>query len=59
MFYTAMNIILNILNVFVLIKTFSYSFYEIKTNNNKSGGIISIVTEVLVFLLVLYLLWVK
>lgn len=58
MFYTIMNIILNILNVFVLVKTLSFSIYEIK-NNNKLGGVISIILEILVFILILYLLWVK
>ena len=58
MFYTIMNIILNILNVFVLVKTLSFSIYEIK-NNNKLGGIISIIFEILVFILILCLLWLK
>lgn len=58
MFYTIMNIVLNILNVFVLIKTLSFSIYEIK-NNNKLGGVISIIFEILVFILILCLLWVK
>lgn len=59
MFYILMNIIINILNVIVLIKTFSFGLYEIKTNNNKFGGIASIVVEVFVFVLILYLLWVR
>lgn len=59
MFYILMNIIINILNVIVLFKTFSFGLYEIKTNNNKFGGIASIVVEVFVFVLILYLLWVR
>ena len=54
-----MNIIINILNIIVLFKTFSFGLYEIKTNNNKFGGIASIVVEVFVFVLILYLLWVR
>lgn len=57
MYSTAMNIILHILNIFVLIKTFSYGMYEIKVNNNKVGGIISIVLQIIVFLLIVYLLY--
>lgn len=59
MFYILMNIIINILNIIVLFKTFSFGLYEIKTNNNKFGGIASIVVEVFVFVLILYLLWVR
>lgn len=57
MYSTAMHIILHILNIFVLIKTFSYGMYEIKVNNNKVGGIISIVLQIIVFLLIVYLLY--
>ena len=57
MYSTTMNIILHILNIFVLIKTFSYGMYEIKVNNNKVGGIISIVLQIIVFILIVYLLY--
>lgn len=57
MYSTAMHIILHILNIFVLIKTFSYGMYEIKVNNNKMGGIVSIVLQIIVFLLIVYLLY--
>ena len=59
MFYNLMNIAINILNIFVLIKTFSFSLYEIKTKNNKFGGVISILLEVIIFLLILYLFWIR
>lgn len=57
MYSTAMHIILHILNIFVLIKTWSYSAYEIKNNNNKISGIVSIVLQVAVFVLIVYLLY--
>lgn len=57
MYSTAMNIILYILNIFVLMKTFSYGMYEIKVNNNRIGGIISIVLQIIVFLVIAYLLY--
>ena len=57
MFYTIMSIVINILNVVVLIKGFSFSIYEIKNNNNKFGGIITIITGVIVFALLIYILW--
>lgn len=57
MYSTAMNIILYILNIFVLMKTFSYGMYEIKVNNNRIGGIISIVLQIIVFLVIVYLLY--
>lgn len=34
--------------IFILIKTISYGLYEIKTENNKSGGIAVICFSVLV-----------
>lgn len=58
MFYIIMNIIINILNVIILIKTLSFSVYEIK-NNNKMGGVISIIVEIVVFVLIFYLLWIR
>lgn len=57
MYSITMHIILHILNIFVLIKTFSYGMYEIKVNNNKIGGIISIVLQMIVFSLIIYLLF--
>lgn len=57
MYSTAMHIILYILNIFVLMKTFSYGMYEIKVNNNRIGGIISIVLQIIVFLVIAYLLY--
>ena len=58
MFYIIMNIIINIFNVIILIKTLSFSVYEIK-NNNKMGGVISIIVEIVVFVLIFYLLWIR
>ena len=57
MYSITMHIILHILNIFVLIRTCSYSMYEIKVNNNKIGGIISIVLQIIVFSLIIYLLF--
>ena len=57
MFYTIMSVVLNILNVVVLIKGISFSIYEIKNNSNKFGGIITIITGVIVFTLIIYILW--
>lgn len=37
-----------IVTIFVLIKTISYGLYEIKTQNNKSGGITVICFSVIV-----------
>lgn len=59
MFYTIMDIVLNILNIIVLIKTISFASYEIKTNNNKFGGVLTILIEAIVFGLMLYIIWVK
>lgn len=36
-----------ILLVFCFFKTFYYSIYELKSNKNKSGGIIGILTSIL------------
>lgn len=57
MFYTIMSVVLNILNVVVLIKGCSFALYEIKNNSNKFGGIITIITGIIVFSLILYILW--
>jgi len=59
MFYTIMDIVLNILNVIVLIKTISFATYEIKTNINKFGGVLTILIEAIVFGLMLYIIWLK
>lgn len=37
-----------IVTIFVLIKTISYGLYEIKTQNNKSGGIAVICFSIIV-----------
>jgi len=57
MFYIITNIILIILNIIVLIKTFSFGIYEIKNNNNKLGGVLSIIIEIFVFILIFYIIF--
>jgi len=57
MFYSVMSIVLNILNLIVLIKGISFSMYEIKNNNNKFGGVVTIITGIIVFGLILYIRW--
>lgn len=39
-----------LISLYVLIKTIYYGFYEIKENNNKTGGIVVISFSVIVFI---------
>lgn len=57
MSYFIINIILSILNVMILFKTFSYAIYELKTNNNKLGAIVCFTTGIIAFFLIIYALW--
>jgi hypothetical protein len=42
-----MRIVIVILSIFIVLKTFSYGIYEIKNNENKSGGIAVICVSLL------------
>lgn len=42
-----MRIVIVILSIFMVLKTFSYGIYEIKNNENKSGGITVIFVSLL------------
>jgi len=46
-----MKFLVLILSIIIFIKTTSYGFYELKENNNKSGGIIVIVFAVISLIL--------
>lgn len=42
-----MRIVVIILSIYIVLKTISYGIYEIKNNENKSGGIAVIVISIL------------
>lgn len=42
-----MRIVIIILSIYTILKTISYGIYEIKTNENKSGGIAVIAVSIL------------
>ena len=46
-----------LISLYVLIKTIYYGIYEIKQNNNKTGGIVVIIfsTSVFIFLIIVIL----
>jgi len=55
-----MRIVIVILSIFMVLKTFFYGIYEIKNNENKSGGVAVICVSLLSAILcdvIVYLRW--
>lgn len=52
-----LNIFLSLLSIWVFSKSFSYSIYEIKENNNKAGGITCCILSLIGLVLPNIALW--
>ena len=54
-----MDILIIILSIIIFIKTLNYGIYEIKSNNNKSGGITVIITSIITLVLSVLIIYIK
>jgi hypothetical protein len=59
MFNFIYDIIFTIASLFILIKAIAYAIYEIKNENNKSGGISVITFSILVTAFVNFIIFTK
>lgn len=54
-----MIVLVFLFSLFIFFKTVSYGLYEIKTNNNKFGGIIIIIISIVILFLPSYMLYIR
>lgn len=54
-----MIVLIFLFSLFIFFKTISYGLYEIKTNNNKFGGIIIIIISIVILFLPSYMLYIR
>ena len=54
-----LNILIIVLSIIIFIKTLNYGIYEIKSNNNKSGGITVIITSIITLALSVLIIYIK
>ena len=59
MFNVIYDVIFAIASLYILTKAIFYGIYEIKSEKNKSGGIIVIAFSVLVVVFVDVIIWIK
>lgn len=59
MFNFLYDFIFTIASLYILINAVSYSIYEIKSENNKQGGITVFVFSLLVTLFVNFIIWLR
>lgn len=59
MFNFIYDCIFTIATIYILIKSISYAIYEIKSENNKFGGVSIISFSVLVTLFANFIIWTK
>ena len=52
-----MHFVILLLSIWILTKTISYGFFEIKQNNNKKGGIIVIIIAIISTVLPNVMVW--
>lgn len=54
-----LNILIILLSIIIFIKTFNYGIFEIKNNNNKSGGITVIIVSILALISSIAIIYIK
>lgn len=59
MFNFVYDFIFTVTSLIILVKSIAYGIYEIKTENNKSGGISVITFSIFVVIFVNFIIWTK
>lgn len=59
MFNFVYDFIFTVISLIILVKSIAYGIYEIKTENNKSGGISVITFSIFVVIFVNFIIWTK